>query len=240
MEESSTKNIQAKLEDMYPVFGSGFAMENGTFVFFFVGFRGHSSLFIIAHSNDPETYLTFHFDNVTTPNCFSKCFLWEEKLFMFPLFCHGGAGNYKLQESDDMGQTWRESSGRLAEDLNGKSLTDTYIPITIGEKRALLYTRAEAHEENEFIYDINLFVAYNDRTQQLGKIFTIVEPFLLGSLLYTKDELFYLGAPGGHTKNITLFRLEEQLEEIKKLLDDPDANKNQITVEGTPPDSASN
>lgn len=223
VEERLTQAIQQKFKNVDLSHRAGFLTEDNTAVFVFGG-RNNADLrdvFVIAHSKDPNTDLTFHFREHAA-ECSTKFFSWGTKLYMVLMSCRfSRRGTHKVLTSDDMGQTWEDGSGWLAKELEkGEWVMDFYTPITIGGRRVLLFAELKTWDGYIEPADVNLFMAYDNHTTKVGRILTDVSWAIHGTFVYTNDELFFLIHRSARTQGIFLMRLKDQLEEIKRLLED--------------------
>lgn len=215
-------DIQEKLQGAYPLSAAAFLTEDETFVFVVKALSdsGKKNVFLIASSKDTKNKFT-SFVEENTAGCYSGFFPWGNRLFMVPRYLPV-CSSYRVKESNDMGKTWEEASGPLAQKLNDpKGEKGSFTSITIEEIRVLLFTerksRSGAFSKDA---DINLLITDGENVADVGPIVTNVTSISGGSFLYTNNELFFLSHQETvrGVEKIILTHLEKQLGTVKGLL----------------------
>lgn len=221
--EASVKGIESKLKRVFPVVGSAFSMEDGTFVFVLkTRSIKDKDAFLVAHSKDLSKGLTLKVAE-STADCSYGFFPWDTKLFMVPKRCSDGR-RYRVKVSNDMGENWNDASEPLAEELNKVTgETDAFTSIDLDEKHVLLFTERKSTPGDSSKNVFNLLIGYDNKIENMGPIVTNVRSVSRGSFVYTNDKLFFLSLQevAKDDEKIILTRLDKIEEKMKKIKEGP-------------------
>ncbi|KAF8285243.1 putative trans-sialidase, Group II, partial [Trypanosoma cruzi] len=207
--------------------GSGVLMEDGTLVFSLMAMseKNDGVLPMIIYSKDNgSTWLLS--EDISPANCTDpRITEWEGSILMI-VDCEN---DQRVYESRDMGTTWTTAVGKLpgvwvnsqSEDYpEGVWHVDALITATIEGRKVMLYTqRGYAMEENANA--LYLRVTDNNRSFFVGPVVmdSAGKEELASSLLYSDGKLHLLQRRGsGEHSVMSLFRLTEELKEIKSVL----------------------
>ncbi|ORC84856.1 trans-sialidase, partial [Trypanosoma theileri] len=188
---------------------------------------------------------TWRFANgMTDPGCTEPVVLeWEGKLIMNTRV---DVGYRKVYESTDMGETWREVVGTLSRvwgnspTREGPGSQSSFIPVTIGGKRVMLFTHPLNFKGRWERDRLHLWLTDNNRIFDVGQISVGSENAAYSSLLYKDDKLYCLHETNLQEKYSLVFvRLIDELNLIKSVVASWVAQDNYFSHICTPTDPQS-